>query len=84
MMVIVTVGCPGAAAVTTTLAVRVGLEPPGPVQVNVYVTVPTVPRGPTTVAALDVPTVPLHPSEPVPPPAVQEVAPLVDQARVVV
>jgi hypothetical protein len=36
------------------------------------------------VAALVVPTVPLHPSEPVPPPAVQEVAPVVDHASVVV
>jgi hypothetical protein len=36
--------------------------------------------GPTLVPLLDVPSVPFHPSDPVPPPAVQEVAPLVDQA----
>lgn len=44
---------------------------------------PAVLKGPTAVPVLDVPTVPLQPSDPEPPLAVQEVAFVVDHDKVV-
>jgi hypothetical protein len=76
-----TVGCCGTAAVTVTLAVDGELLPPGPVQVNEYVTVPVLGKGPTDVPVLEGATVPVQASVPLPPEAVQEVALLVLHAR---
>jgi hypothetical protein len=76
-----TVGCCGAAAFTVTVVVAGELAPPAPVHVKVYVTVPALGNGPTAVPVLDGATVPLNASEPLPPPAVHDVALLVLQAR---
>jgi hypothetical protein len=77
-----TVGGTGVAAVTVTLTELGAVVPPGPVQVRVYVTVPMDAYGPSVVPLPDVPVTPLHPSLPVPPLAVQEVALLLDQVSV--
>ena len=51
------------------------LVPPGPVQSSAYVSVAGVLSGPIVTPLLDVGCVlPLHPSDPEPPPAVQDVA----------
>ena len=73
----------GAAVVTVTPTVLGALVPPGPAQVRVKFSVPTTVSGPTLVPALAVATGPLQPSDPVPPLAVQELALLLDHARVV-
>lgn len=56
------------------------LGPPGPVQMSVKVCDPAG-RGPTLNPVLEVGTTPLHPSAPLPPLAVQELAPVVLHAR---
>jgi hypothetical protein len=63
--------------VTVTVTAPGVLVPPDPVQVRLYVYTPAVLRGPIEVPELDVGSEPVQPSEPVPPPAAQEVAPLV-------
>jgi hypothetical protein len=71
----------GGVAVTMTLSELGVLVPPGPVQVNVYVTSPMPLIGPTALPVLDTGTMPLQPSAPVPPLAAHAVAPLLDQAN---
>jgi hypothetical protein len=70
----------GGVGVTVTLTELGVLVPPAPLQVNVYVSVPLPLIGPTAVPVLETGSGPLHPSAPVPPLAVHEVAPLLDQA----
>lgn len=69
----------GVALSTVTLVDIGALAPPGPVQFSVYTYVPAVFRGPTIVTTLLVGSEPAQPSEPVPPLAVQALAPLVTQ-----
>jgi hypothetical protein len=66
-------GASGSTLSTTELGAPV---PPAPVQVRVYVYVPGNRITPVLVPALAVPIEPFQPSAPVPPVAVQEVAPL--------
>jgi len=70
----------GGVAVTVTLTELGALVPPAPLQVNVYVSLPVALIGPTGVPLLDTGSAPLQPSAPVPPLAMQAVAPLLDQA----
>src|ERR1700750_890618 len=67
----------GIIAPTATVADDGPLDPPAPVQVNVYVTLPAVVSGPTETLAPETATVPFQPSVPVPPVAVQDEASLV-------
>jgi len=75
----VTLGAGGALA-TSTVTDSGALLPPGPVQVNVYIKLPTVLIGPTVIPVLDTPTAPFQLSAPLPPLAVHVVALVVDQA----
>jgi hypothetical protein len=70
----------GGVAVTVTLTELGALVPPAPLHVKVYVSLPVALIGPTLVPVLDTGCAPPQPSAPVPPLAVQAVAPLLDQA----
>jgi hypothetical protein len=73
----------GVVRTTATISEAGRLVPPGPVQSNVYTYTPIVLSGPTVVPVLEAATVPPQPSLPLPPLAVQAVAPFVVHARTV-
>jgi hypothetical protein len=69
----------GAAWLTVTVNEAGRPIPPGPVHSSVYTYTPAALSGPTVKALLETATLPLQPSEPLPPPAVHALAPLVVQ-----